>query len=81
MQVEQNRQEEQVPDFDDDINIFVEDEYEQDDPAKYEEINKLIEKNDTPCPDWSEEDNMIIKTFLHSVDDQALANKSIPKNI
>jgi len=67
--------------MDDDTNIFVEDECEQDNPMKYEEINKILVEFDTPCLDWSKEDNMIRIKFLHLIDDHDLANKSIPKKV
>lgn len=36
---------------------------------------------DTPYPYWLEEDNMIISKFLHSVDELAIVNISIPEKI
>lgn len=67
--VAHNRHDEHVPNLDDDINIFIEYEYEHDDPTKYEEIKKILADIDTPHPDWSDDDNKIITKFLHSVNE------------
>ena len=41
----------------------------------------LQRKVDTPCAYYLKEDNKIIIKFINSIDDQAIANMSIPKKI
>lgn len=47
----------------------------------YKEINKILVDIDTPYFNWSEEDNKIRSKFLHSINNHAIANMSIPKKI
>lgn len=64
------------------INIFfVKDECEQDDLAKYEDINKLLIEVDTPCLDQSKKDNKVKTKFVYSFNDHTIENKSIPERI
>ena len=42
---------EQVTYFNEDTNIFIEDQYDEKNSTKYKDINKILAEVDTPYPD------------------------------
>lgn len=48
--------------------MLIKDECDLEDPAKYEEINKILEEVDMSYIDWSKEDNKVKSQSLHSKD-------------
>lgn len=59
-------------------DILFGDEYDQDDPTKYEEINSILKEVGIAYSDWYKEDNRIKSRFLHLADQLKITKMDIP---